>query len=164
RVQSDHCPVILFLEQNGSRQGRRRFYYEKGWQHVDGYHDVVGEEWIKGKNTNESLKLCSSKLTKWKKQSVGVNREKIQDLNKELERLVILPTSNEIMQQQNDVRKELVKCWKVEEEFWAQRACVNWLRLGDRNTHFFHRSTIQRRRRNIISKLQDELGVSDYDQ
>lgn len=35
---------------------------------------------------------------------------------------------------------------------------INWLRLGDRNSRFFHLTTIQRRQRNQIAKLKDENG------
>ncbi|KAM1989819.1 hypothetical protein ACFX15_031136 [Malus domestica] len=39
-----------------------------------------------------------------------------------------------------------------------QRSRVRWLRDGDANTKFFHNSTLQRRRRNQIIKIKDELG------
>ncbi|CAN1150401.1 LINE-1 retrotransposable element ORF2 protein [Linum perenne] len=43
--------------------------------------------------------------------------------------------------------------------FWGQRARNNWLRKGDRNTKFFHASTVQRMHRNRISHLKDRNGV-----
>nr|XP_028964583.1 uncharacterized protein LOC114827108 [Malus domestica] len=45
-----------------------------------------------------------------------------------------------------------------EESYWMQRSRVRWLRDGDANTKFFHNSTLQRRRRNQIIKIKDELG------
>lgn len=35
-----------------------------------------------------------------------------------------------------------------DERYWEQRARVNWLKFGDRNTTFFHSHASQRRRRN----------------
>lgn len=35
---------------------------------------------------------------------------------------------------------------------------MKWLREGDRNTTFFHQSTISRRRRNKIVRLRDDEG------
>ena len=51
--------------------------------------------------------------------------------------------------------------WEVnqqEEEFWSVKSRYNWLIQGDRNTPFFHTSTLIRRKRNKISCLKDRLG------
>ncbi|KAM1778363.1 hypothetical protein ACFX12_039867 [Malus domestica] len=48
------------------------------------------------------------------------------------------------------------RLWEIEESYWLQRSRVKWLREGDANTAFFHQSTLQRRRRNCVVKLQDE--------
>ncbi|KAJ6302776.1 hypothetical protein OIU77_016797 [Salix suchowensis] len=45
-----------------------------------------------------------------------------------------------------------------EELFWKQKSRNTWLKEGDRNTHFFHLSTIIRRRRNKIEGLQNANG------
>ncbi|KAA3477687.1 reverse transcriptase [Gossypium australe] len=60
------------------------------------------------------------------------------------------------------------KCYKVklalnmeadkEELFWEQQARANWLRMGDRNTAFFHNLATQRKRRNTIKILEDGRG------
>ncbi|KAL5858823.1 hypothetical protein ACOSQ4_000119 [Xanthoceras sorbifolium] len=42
--------------------------------------------------------------------------------------------------------------------FWHQKSRNNWLRCGDRNTKFFHLSTMIRRRRNKIEGLRDVNG------
>jgi hypothetical protein len=43
---------------------------------------------------------------------------------------------------------------------WRQRAKVDWLRFGYRNTKFFHASTTQRRKKYQIIKIQDERGTT----
>lgn len=42
--------------------------------------------------------------------------------------------------------------------YWEQRARVNWLRMGDKKTSFFHRFATARRRKNTISKLVTDYG------
>ncbi|MBA0730296.1 hypothetical protein Golax_004605, partial [Gossypium laxum] len=50
--------------------------------------------------------------------------------------------------------------FKIEkdERYWEQRARLSWLKLGDRNTAFFHSQATQRKRKNLINKLQNDSG------
>lgn len=43
--------------------------------------------------------------------------------------------------------------------YWHQHSLIKWLQLGDKNSRFFHLSTIHRRQRNQITKLKDAHGV-----
>lgn len=45
-----------------------------------------------------------------------------------------------------------------EEEFWALKSRLNATTFGDRNTSFFHVSTLVRRHKNKIRYLKDGLG------
>jgi len=54
----------------------------------------------------------------------------------------------------NALKEELQLVWSHEEQYWAMR--LNWLKWGDKNTKFFHATTIQRRQRNRITMLQDD--------
>ncbi|KAA3455435.1 reverse transcriptase [Gossypium australe] len=51
-----------------------------------------------------------------------------------------------------------------DESHWEQRARVNWLKMGDRNTAFFHSMATQRRKKNLILKLQNNEGIEIGDQ
>lgn len=42
-----------------------------------------------------------------------------------------------------------------ETEYWKTKSRINWLEDGDRNTQFFHSSTITRRRKNRNTALKD---------
>ncbi|KAK8549477.1 hypothetical protein V6N13_027229 [Hibiscus sabdariffa] len=48
-----------------------------------------------------------------------------------------------------------------EELFWEQRARVNWLQQGDKNTPFFHSYASFRRRKNEVKGLLDDQGDGD---
>jgi len=65
------------------------------------------------------------------------------------------PTSLNQLQQQL-LKTELHKAWQREEQYWAMRSRINWLRWGDRNTRFFHATTLQRRQCNHILVLRDD--------
>lgn len=61
------------------------------------------------------------------------------------------------------LEQRLKKMWDEvllqEEILWLQKSRVEWLQAGDRNTTFFHLSTLIRRRKNRIEALQDTDGV-----
>ncbi|KAH1067085.1 hypothetical protein J1N35_032072 [Gossypium stocksii] len=49
--------------------------------------------------------------------------------------------------------------FEIEKEcYWEQRMRLNWLKFGDKNTTFFHSTATQRRRKNLIHKLQNDEG------
>lgn len=53
---------------------------------------------------------------------------------------------------------EWEKLYKQEEIFWKQKSRVQWLKEGERNTKFFHRSAIANRTHNRISSIKNEDG------
>uniref|UniRef100_A0A2N9IFC0 CCHC-type domain-containing protein n=1 Tax=Fagus sylvatica TaxID=28930 RepID=A0A2N9IFC0_FAGSY len=49
----------------------------------------------------------------------------------------------------------------AEEEFWSVKSRYNWLIQGDRNTAFFHSSTLVRRKRNRILSIKDNMVLQE---
>lgn len=47
---------------------------------------------------------------------------------------------------------------------WKQKSRADWLRLGDRNTQFFHTTNLLRHRWNKVEALQDDQGEWIFDQ
>lgn len=45
-----------------------------------------------------------------------------------------------------------------DERFWEQRMRTNWLKVGDKNSTFFHKYASVRRSRNRILSLQSNEG------
>ncbi|CAN1168778.1 hypothetical protein LINPERHAP2_LOCUS28009 [Linum perenne] len=70
RVQSDHSPIILREEGDGSWFGKRRFYYEVGWQDMEGYEEVVAATWERGNGTERNLGNCTKTLQQRKKETL----------------------------------------------------------------------------------------------
>ncbi|KAJ1399226.1 Zinc finger, CCHC-type [Sesbania bispinosa] len=57
-----------------------------------------------------------------------------------------------------DLKGQIELLRKQENIYWAQRSRIKWLHHGDRNSKFFHASTIQRRDRNKLFRLRDTVG------
>ncbi|GJZ52531.1 hypothetical protein Tco_0607046 [Tanacetum coccineum] len=80
--------------------------------------------------------------------------------------LASLPPTSENGSQQCVILSKLEETWLCEEMFWHQRSRVNWIKYGDKNSRFFHLSTIHRSQRNKIHMLENDQGdwVENSDQ
>jgi hypothetical protein len=66
--------------------------------------------------------------------------------------------SEDLKTQEATISQKLEERKAQEEILWRQKSRIQWLKEGDRNTKFFHRSTIQRRHANRITQLITENG------
>ena len=64
---------------------------------------------------------------------------------------------------QNQLTNEYNEILQLEEELWVMKSRVNWTIFGERNTSFFHMTTLARRSRNIISSIMNDEGVWVHD-
>jgi hypothetical protein len=69
------------------------------------------------------------------------------------------PLSNTNIQEEHVLRYRLHKLEGQKNTYWKQRAHVEWMKNGDRNTRFFHACATQRRRSNRINCLKREDGT-----
>lgn len=61
-----------------------------------------------------------------------------------------------LVNQEQDILTQIEERRKQEEMLWKQKSRIRWLKEGERNTKFFHRTTIQRRLHNTIAHLQNQ--------
>ena len=62
------------------------------------------------------------------------------------------------MQQERTLTQELYSLMHMEESFYKQKSRIQWLKEGDFNTNFFHKSVMVWQNRNIISSMIDSEG------
>lgn len=61
------------------------------------------------------------------------------------------------------LRKELEEVLSREELLRYKKSRKEWISHGDRNTSFFHKKTITRRKKNWITAIKNDLGKWLYD-
>ena len=59
---------------------------------------------------------------------------------------------------ESKLQKELEVVLNQEEELCALKSHVNWMIQGDRNTSFYHVSTLVQRKRNQILDIKNSMG------
>jgi hypothetical protein len=163
---SDHYPLFLPLLHAGrNRQKKpRRFLYESCWGKHLQPRELVRQVWRvkkQGVNVWEDLhsKMGNSKrvLLCWKKKNASPTEEIVKKKIGEIQLLQEIGGSENlttIRSLQNEVDVALAD----EESKWRQRAKEQWLKLGDKNSKYFHACASQKNRRNKIHRVEDEEG------
>lgn len=103
------------------------------------------------------IKKCRLALLQWSRQQQVNMAKEIQRIKGEMDRM------KEHWGQRdwngwNLLRGELHEAYKEDEAYWCQKSRIQWLKEGDKNTKYFHASTIQRRKANHIGLLEKESG------
>jgi hypothetical protein len=165
---SDHRPVTVSVDQPYRRGTPRNNLlnrcFEAQWLLEEDCEKVVNSAWeeaaARGAScTMDLLKSVSNDLHIWSRDVLGDLQQRIKILRIELEDLrrgVISEAS---------VRKEQVARFKLDrledqlDVFWRQRAHVQWLEKGDRNTSFFHAHASERKKKNTIRRLKGDDRV-----
>lgn len=109
----------------------------------------------------DDLRSLKIELQKWNQNVFGnihlqKNRIVIELCNVEtsLERA----SSDQLLNDYYSLQKQFDDVLSNEEMMWFQKSRVKWIECGDRNTSFFHTSTIIRRKKKMITTLKDSSG------
>lgn len=107
---------------------------------------------------NKKLNNCRSSLIQWSRQEFKDNIMQINRVKKQLRSMPLSNDSDAVLDEERALKSKLHALWKREEIYWKQRSKIRWLAHGDRNTKFFHKTTLSRRRRNKIIQLRRDNG------
>jgi hypothetical protein len=90
---------------------------------------------------------------------LGDLERRVKKIKKELEECRRAEIGREQVAREEVLRYKLERVEEQVDIYWKQRAHVNWLQKGDRNTSYFHAACRERRKKNRIEKLKREDGV-----
>ncbi|GJR75133.1 RNA-directed DNA polymerase, eukaryota, reverse transcriptase zinc-binding domain protein [Tanacetum coccineum] len=126
----------------------------KGWNiEVQGYKMYCLVKRMK------HLKPILNKMN-WKNGDLTIKVEKLRALLKENQALVEKnPHNKSIKDKSIEILEEYNVAVKDEEKLLAQKARIDWLNEGDKNSAFFHKVIKGRRSRNRVHSISDENGT-----
>jgi len=78
------------------------------------------------------------------------------DMKQLQQKIIINGQSEDLSEQEKTLETQLAEKDKQEETLWRKKSRVRWLKDGEKNTKFFHRTTIQWRMHNNIIHIQNE--------
>ena len=169
RLTSDHNPILLALNHtNQNRNNVKYFKYEPYLVSEPGFDKWVQMKWAKNDNGFPSkLTDLSLDIPKWIDDNCNIFKNKRRLMARLSGAQLALqgdPTNPFLFDLEAKLNRELNLVLDQEECFWQIRARTNWVLQGDRNTHFFHLSTIIRRKSNKINMIKDGNENSTTDQ
>ncbi|XP_062028431.1 uncharacterized protein LOC133744315 [Rosa rugosa] len=155
KTRSNHCPILLQLFSNNVvNRNATAFRFQTMWLNHNTYDDFVSNSWASSEGTfSNKVTQLSSDLSKWNKDVFGhlFYRKKhilarirgIQKARDRFENPFLIKLEAELIHEYDVICEQ-------ENLFWRQKSRDKWLKDGDRNTRFFHLTTLVRRRRNKI--------------
>lgn len=104
------------------------------------------------------METLATGLRYWGNKIKTKRGREVKRLNRRLVELNCEEISEENLGEIVEVKLHLNMEMDKEEKYWEQRPRANWLKMGDKNTSFFHKFTSQRRRANQLKALQRRDG------
>ncbi|CAN0875281.1 LINE-1 retrotransposable element ORF2 protein [Linum grandiflorum] len=162
RVCSDHRAIILKCDDLPIV--KRPWRFENMWCSHQDFANCVADWWAEPLSEasrmarfQKKLKRVKERLKIWNKDCFGRVEDNISRITNEIgildEKEEVATLSNQDRINRCSLKVDLDHWWKMEETSWRQKLKMLWLKLGDRNTHFFHRSANARKRNNWIERI-----------
>ncbi|XP_060195442.1 uncharacterized protein LOC132624727 [Lycium barbarum] len=144
RSGSDHAPMLISYT-GDNRSIKKPFKFLNFWVKQEGFIELIKQNWTADFLANpfilfhHKLQKVKAALSQWSKATFG-------NIFQEIEAL------------EEIIKAELNRYLHLEEEFWKQKAGVQWFQDGDRNTKKIHAYVQGRRKRMQIRRIQREDG------
>ncbi|XP_026400034.1 uncharacterized protein LOC113295920 [Papaver somniferum] len=162
-IGSDHHPIFLNTNPHWST-GKIPFKFFGPWLDHKDCKDIIFECWKRNLSGSSAfliaikLKEVKLKLKIWNKEVYGNIKTNIEECKQHMhwlqenyfnqDRSKALQTAMNVLREWQD----------IEEKFWKIKSRDQYIKLGDKNTSYFHRTTKSRLRRNKIDTIQDSSG------
>ncbi|GKV09037.1 hypothetical protein SLEP1_g20594 [Rubroshorea leprosula] len=167
RICSDHHPVLLCLDSPPLLcKASKPLRFEAAWLTHDDFGQVFTNAWVAhGSSIVNAINSVQKKCLQWNKEVFGDLFRRKRHLKGRLagiQNSIHYPSSRFLQNLEYELLIEYHRVLHSEELFWCQKSRVEWIASGDRNTSFYHATTVIQRSRNRISVLKiDESWVQD---
>ncbi|CAN1163031.1 hypothetical protein LINPERHAP2_LOCUS24804, partial [Linum perenne] len=145
RIGSDHCPLLIHLQGKWIRK-KCLFCFDIKWLQDPQSVEIITRNWNElPRESSHFLNNCTTDLGKWAKQNFKDSMEREKEIRSRITDIQMLHRTPTIIEEEQSLQQELEDIWTTKEIEWSQKSRINWLKVGDKNTSFFHTSAIFRR-------------------
>jgi hypothetical protein len=161
----DHCPIFVTLKEDWKRRRRHCFRHKARWVQEEEYTKIIKKVWVKKRVCTDPwasiggrLGGCKQELQKWQWRKKQDSIEEA--IKKHCRELGVIQSVDGVLDLAaiKHLKQNVHQLLEQEEVRWKQRAKINWLQHGDKNTKFFHACTNQRWKANSICAICDVGG------
>ncbi|CAN1315455.1 Transposon TX1 uncharacterized 149 kDa protein [Linum perenne] len=162
RLQSDHRPILVRLtHQSRFNRLSRPFHFNAAWLAHENFPSFLDHNWSRGRELSVSLQDFKDKCKTWNVEVFGhifKRKRQLQNHLRWLEHKCQNTNADKFVKEEAEIRTELERTLWQESILWLQKSRIQWIKDGDRNTKFFHLSTIGRRNVNFFRGLKRPDG------
>jgi hypothetical protein len=160
---SDHHPILLQTNYKKHRMGkifRLNACWTKDKEFTEVIHKAwtsdsrIGDPWV---NFHGKIQRCKKQIQRWVRKKEWATEGIIKEKSEKLKSIQEESNPNDF-EKEKELKEELQRLMEQEELSLKQRAKVDWLRHGDKNSKYFHACVRQRQRRNSVEKINDAGG------
>lgn len=162
-IGSDHSPIVL--HSSPKAKSGVLFKFEAFWEEHEECNQVIANGWqFNGEENSpwnklmEKSKSCKKSLQQWHHSTFKRADKEILSLKGRLKYLLNLSNEDTDWAEINQIKQQIDCLWKQEEAYWGQRSRLKWMHCGDRNSKFFHATTVHRRGKNRILRFKKADG------
>ena len=157
-------------------RSKKPFKFEAFWLSHPSFNEIVTQTWksfippsgSKMYQFQQKLKNLKAVIKNWNTFVFSNIFQEIKILERKMEetqqKIITGGRTEELAAQEQELHKLLEERRKQEEILWRQKSRITWLKEGERNTKFFHKSTIQRRMQNRIPHITNQQGAQTEQQ
>ncbi|KAL6211599.1 hypothetical protein ACLB2K_016822 [Fragaria x ananassa] len=105
------------------------------------------------------IKDLGKSLLTWDRAVFKGRRRELEEVRLAMQTLLQKPHNDSDQSEKLQLCQRLNELMSIDEVYWRQRSRAIWLKDGDRNSKFFHKSASNRRKKNKLKGLYDRQGV-----
>ncbi|KAA3483857.1 reverse transcriptase [Gossypium australe] len=163
RLNSDHAPLLIRLDGNPPPDhALRPFRFQAAWLQHPKFNAFILENWNGNTPITEALELMGKQCLTWNKSLFGnifARKKRLEARIGGIQRIPRYQFTQGLWKLEQKLKEQLDLTLQQEETLWFQKSREKWIVQGDRNTKYFHSTTLVRRKRNKIEGLKNEMGT-----
>lgn len=167
RTHSDHYPILLNIL-HYSKPPQNFFRLDSFWLNHPTFLDLIKSYWKNElPNIDENITTLQKEIKNWSNhhfKNIFYEKKKLYSRILGLQNILCSNPLPQHLILEKNLQQKFFSISKQEEELWQMKARINSITLGDKNTKFFHQTTIIRRKNNKLLTITKDDGSISWDQ